>query len=83
MKNYILYSILCFLFINQGQAQVTISGRIGLGFYLMNSLKDYQDKRIEALSPIPAKIVTEFPPYINYKAFISFPGSDNRTRFRF
>jgi hypothetical protein len=83
MKKYFLSSILCFLFINLVQAQVNISGRIGLGFYFMSSLKDYQGKRIEALSPIPAKIVTEFPPYINYKAFISFPGSDNRTRFRF
>jgi len=83
MKKYILFFILFLLFINLVQAQVNISGRIGLGFYFMSSLKDYQEKRIEALSPIPAKIVTEFPPYINYKAFISFPGKDNRTRFRF
>jgi len=83
MKKYFLFSIICFLFINLVHAQVNISGRIGLGFYSMNSLKDYQDKRIEALIPIPAEIMTEFPPYINYKAFISFPGKDNRTRFRF
>lgn len=83
MKKYFLLSLICFLFINLVQAQVDISGRVGVGFYSMYSLKEYQEKRIEALSPIPAKIVTEFPPYINYKAFISFPGTDNRTRFRF
>jgi len=64
-------------------AQVNVSGRIGLGSYSMSGLKISQEKRIESLGEIPAKIVTNFPPYINYKAFISFPGSDNRTRFRF
>ena len=83
MKRYLFLVIIFLSLTGIVKAQVNVSGRIGLGFYSMSSLKDYQEKRIEALSPIPAEIVTEFPPYINYKAFISFPGKDNQTRFRF
>jgi hypothetical protein len=83
MKKCLLLLVSSFFLIGFLQAQVNVSGRVGVGFYSMYSLKEYQEKRIEALSPIPAKIVTEFPPYINYKAFLSFPGKDNRTRFRF
>jgi hypothetical protein len=79
-----LFTVFCIVtIIGALPAQVNVSGRIGIGFYSMSSLKDYQEKRIEALSPIPAEIVTEFPPDVNYKAFISFPGRDNQTRFRF
>jgi hypothetical protein len=83
MKRYLFLAILFLLLTDLVKAQVCVSGRIGIGFYSMSSLKTYQDKQLENLGDIPAQIVSDFPPYINYKAFISFPRKDYRTRFRF
>ena len=83
MKKYSLTVIFSLLLIGLLQAQINLSARVGYGFYSMSSLKTYQDKQLENLGEIPAQIVSNFPPYINFKAFISFQRKDYRTRFRF
>ncbi len=65
------------------QAQVTLSGRIGYGFYSMKELSSFQEAHLESLSGIPAQVVSDFPPYINYKAFISFEQSRRLSKMRF
>jgi hypothetical protein len=64
-------------------AQVNVSGRIGCGFYSMKSLEKYQMERMHRMSEIPAQLVTDFPPYINYKAFISFPRHGKPAKLRY
>lgn len=63
-------------------AQTTISGKIGYGFYSMGDLKKYQQARFNAMTDVPVQIVDNFPPYINYKAFVSIPRHTDRTKLR-
>ena len=76
----ILFFILITSFV---QAQVNISAKVGYGFYSMKDLKSFQEARLNEMTEIPAQIVDEFPPYINYKLFLSFPRDNDRTKLRY
>lgn len=77
MKNIILITlfILCISGIN---AQVSLNYRLGYGTYMMTNLSLLQED-ILSDSEFPAKIVTQFPGYLNHKLMIHLPslGEDN------
>lgn len=79
---YTFLGIFLFLTISVSLAQTTISGKIGYGFYSMGDLKKYQQVRLTSMTDVPVKIVDNFPPYINYKAFVSIPRHADRTKLR-
>lgn len=83
MKRISLVVIFLVLLSLSTQAQVTLSGRFGYGFYSMKELSVFQQAHLESLTGIPAHVVSDFPPYINYKAFLSFEQSRRLSKLRF
>ena len=77
-------SLLLFLFIFVSlKAQLNITGQIGIGFYSMKSLEQFQKERLNRMPEVPAQLVSDFPPYINYKALISFPRKGKTAKCRY
>lgn len=65
-----LICILCMTFALK--AQVSLTYRVSYGSYAMKSVHEYQDYLLRT-SGFPARIVTQFPGYINQKLMIGFP----------
>lgn len=83
MTKIVLSALMTLVITSQLLAQVNLSGRIGYGYYSMSELKEYRDYRLSSLGEIPAKIVSDFPAYLNYRIFISFPRKQTEARVRF
>jgi hypothetical protein len=82
MKNCILNAIFFLLTSIALQGQVVVSGKVGYGFYSMSELKSYQQARLDEMTEIPAQIVDDFPAFINFKAFILFPRTQDHYPLR-
>jgi hypothetical protein len=83
MSKSAILLLIFILIISISKAQITISGKVGYGFYSMSELKTYQRVQLNEMTGIPAKIVESFPPYLNYKAFISFPRDSRKNWVRY
>lgn len=61
-------------------AQITITGRAGYGTYAMSSVSAFQSNRLKE-SGLPAKLVENFPGFINYKIYLGKQSKENLTKF--
>ncbi len=61
------------------KAQISFSYRAGYGTYAMKRLGEYQEYMLQNCG-LPAKIVTQFPGYINHRLLIGFPSRSKRLK---